>query len=207
VQRILKSSAIVVLLAGLAACGPLSQTMDVCDRIKVPEGQILSVSTGSALSYAAGASFDEVKCRARYGDKNAQFALGAIFEAGEYQLIQARPGGETLSATQKIEPDLARAVRWYKMSAAFISGKNSIWVPEAGNVPGHVMSVNSGPDVPGNSSAMYRLGVIYAEQHKGKEKTAIKWLKRAVKAGHREARVMLAALEKAEKGTGKVSDN
>jgi TPR repeat protein len=54
---------------------------------------------------------------------------------------------------------------------------------------------------------MYRLGVIYAEKHKGKEKTAIKWLKRAVKAGHREARGMLATLEKVETGEGKVSGN
>jgi TPR repeat protein len=184
----------------LAGCSSFSQNPETCKTIAATPGAELHIFVSLEDSQYRGSntSFEQLECRARHGDKQAQYAVAMAFERGEYMLTLPE-NGEMLQRPIHVAKDITKAIRWYKRAAAFVSGRTSIWVPGAGSVPGHVMSVDAGPDVSGHVPAMVRLGTIYM-QGIGvpvDSQKAYRVLSRAAKTGDARAARMLRELEKA----------
>lgn len=102
------------------------------------------------------------------GDRGAAMQLGLWFESrAEYEM----------------------ALRYYRAAAASSSGQTYIYVPPAGDVAGYVMPVDTGPRLPGNAEAMYRLGLMYRNGQgvEASEKRAMTYFQQAAELGHADA--------------------
>jgi TPR repeat protein len=107
------------------------------------------------------------------GDRAATMQLGLWFEA---------------------EEDYVAAARYYRAAATPHSGQTHIYVPPAGEVAGYVMPVSTGPRLPGNAEAQYRLALMYTDGRGVKQNagTARSYLKQAAEQGHADAVAALA---------------
>ncbi|NVJ99203.1 MAG: SEL1-like repeat protein [Alphaproteobacteria bacterium] len=106
------------------------------------------------------------------GDRNAAMQLGLWFESQE---------------------EYEEAVRYYQVAASAHAGQTYIYVPPAGDVAGYVMPVDTGPRVPGNAEAQYRLGLMYRDGRgvRQNEKKARSYFARAAEQGHADAEAIL----------------
>lgn len=118
------------------------------------------------------------------GNKMAQFTLGFLYETGE-----------------RAAPDAKKAVKWYQRAARPTRGMTHIHVAPVGKDRyDRVETLQTGPEIPGNPDAEYRLGLMYLEGRgvrKSRDKAA-RWFRRAAEKGHGQA---AAALEELESGT------
>ncbi len=118
------------------------------------------------------------------GNKTAEFMLGYLYETGE-----------------GVVADPKKAVKWYQRAARPTRGMSHVDVAPVGTqAHGRVMPVQTGPEIPGNPDADYRLGLMYLEG-RGVEQSrdkAVRWFRRAAEKGHDQA---AAALEELKAGT------
>lgn len=115
------------------------------------------------------------------GTKVAQFMLGYVYETGEGAAADAK-----------------KAVKWYQRAARPTRGISHVDVAPVGQQAyGRVAPVQTGPEIPGNSNAEYRLGLMYLEGRGVKESRdkAARWFRRAAEKGHDQAAAALEALE------------
>jgi TPR repeat protein len=124
-------------------------------------------------------STEDVACWAATGDKTMMLELGKRLEAGD-----------------GIAADPERAEDLYERAAAFISGTIYVYSPGFGKVPGRVMPLRTGPDIPGLPEAKYRRALMHIEGRamKANPRRGFKWLKELAKGGYRPAAERLAAL-------------
>ncbi len=118
------------------------------------------------------------------GNKLAQFTLGYLYETGK-----------------GVATDSKKAVKWYRRAARPTRGMSHIDVAPVGTQAlGRVTPVQTGPEIPGNPDAEYRLGLMYLEGRGVQESRdkAARWFRRAAQKGHDQA---AAALEELEAGT------
>lgn len=90
--------------------------------------------------------------------------------------------------------DYQAAARYFRAAATPNTGQTYIWVPPAGDVGGYVMPIDTGPSVPGNAEAQYRLGLMYRDG-RGVKKSASKarsYFRQAAEQGHTDAKALLA---------------
>lgn len=109
------------------------------------------------------------------GDRGAAMQLGLWFESrAEYEM----------------------ALRYYRAAAASSSGQTYIYVPPAGDVAGYVMPVDTGPRLPGNAEAQYRLGLMYRNGQgvEASEKRAMVYFRQAAEQGHADAIAIVGRL-------------
>ena len=123
------------------------------------------------------------------GYKTAQFMLGYVYETGEGVVAEPK-----------------KAVKWYRRAARPTRGMSHVDVAPVGTQAlGRVMPVQTGPEIPGDPNAEYRLGLMYLEGRGVQESRdkAARWFRRAAQDGHDQA---AAALEELESETQEIRD-
>ena len=129
----------------------------------------------------------ELAGQACSGNKLAQFMLGYVYETGKGTVA-----------------DPKKAVKWYRRASRPTRGMSHVDVAPVGTQAlGRVAPVQTGPEVPGNPDAEYRLGLMYLEGRgvtQSRDK-AVRWFRSAAQKGHDQA---AAALERLESETSEV---
>ncbi len=106
------------------------------------------------------------------GDKYASFKLATYFENGT-----------------GVQQNLDQAIKYYKYAATYHSGLTYIYVPGAGQVPGHTLPVTTGVNSAGLPEAQYRLAKLYFDNNSSifDEEKAKYYLELSARAGYHEA--------------------
>lgn len=93
--------------------------------------------------------------------------------------------------------DYAEAAHYFGVAATPSSGRNYVYVPPAGDVPGFTMPVDGGMRHDGFAEAQYRLALLYLSGQgvEKNEKKARKYLVRAAEQGHEAAASTLENLK------------
>lgn len=146
--------------------------------------------TGCRLPQQNGATatnqgaLELLNCRALGGDKSAQVTLARAYETGV-----------------GVPRDMKKAVRWYKRAATPASGNTPVYMAPVGDQRyGQVQNIQTGPAVPGDIWAQYRLGEIYlaGDGVEQSRRRARNWLRRAADNGHVQAAELLAKMKAEE---------
>jgi TPR repeat protein len=121
----------------------------------------------------------DVACWAATGDKAMMLELAKRLESGD-----------------GIPADPERAEDLYERAAAYVSGTTYIYSPGFGKVPGRVMPVRIGPDIPGLPEAKFRRALMHVEGRavKANPRKGFKWLKELAKGGYAPAVERLRSL-------------
>jgi TPR repeat protein len=130
-------------------------------------------------SIKARLSTEDVSCWAATGNKAMMLELAKRLESGD-----------------GIAADPERAEDLYERAAAYVSGTTYIYSPGFGKVPGRVMPVRIGPDIPGLPEAKFRRALMHVEGRavKANPRKGFKWLKELAKGGYAPAVERLRSL-------------
>lgn len=93
--------------------------------------------------------------------------------------------------------DYTEAAKYLEIASTPSSGRNYVYVPPAGDVPGFTMPVDGGGRHDGLPEAQYRLGMLYKTGQGVPQSTkkARKYFKLAAEQGHSAAKLELAKAE------------
>lgn len=164
----MRPSSIFVMIVALSAAG-CAHRLAAC----TPQMMASSEEVGDSR-------FGMLQCKAATGDKEAQLALGKLYEAGQGRSADAR-----------------RAASFYRAAGSFDDGTAYIYSPAVGESRAQVIPIRRGPQQAGLPEAQYRLGLLYLEGRGVKRsiKNARTWLTRAADAGFALARERLRQLD------------
>jgi len=170
-RRKLGISVLAALTALLSLSGCLGLAPGPCTRETVERLRATEAADSPAM----------LTCRARGGERDAQYQLARLYDAGE-----------------GVAPDAREAARWYKLAAAPSSGQSYYYMAPVGNQSrGWVMPYQTGQPHPGDARAQFALARLYLDGRgvKRSERRARRWLDRAARQGYGPAVILLRELE------------